>query len=387
MSTNWIRTLHVYLISAIVMPSCKPHKIEDPKDQRRQPDIKNPIAAGPLGPIEDTVVKGAPVQSQSQPISDFVFPLPGGTFGSAWCVCRSIGTSPHIGQDITTPAGDQISVSVAEANVTKVAFDSSCGYSVELVDTNGAKWIYRHCDQPFVSEGSSISTGQKVCKHERWPTSGCGTGPHLHLERRSASKAIPGDREHGKSCEFGYNTCYFDPTVIKKQPHSNNQRSASLASSEASEVNSNIATNELHSSIEHSVSKRRSCQGYGQPLETSLESEIKVGNDLIAEFNFPEPSEGIRILNYFELRHPKDALGTNICEQSETSQNCLQSFQIFGKEKSLSWVLIAESTGLRNAAIRLDSKSGICINADLSEILVIAKTPEGKQLSKVFPNF
>lgn len=141
--------------------------------------------------------------------SGYTYPLPSGVLGSGWCVCRSVGTSPHIGQDTYTTSGGMRAVAVHSGIVESVTFDSSCGYFVNLRDDRGALWRYVHLNAPGVAQGARVTNGQQLATISSYPTSACGTGPHLHWERRSAGPFA--DAETGKDCGQGYRSCYFDP--------------------------------------------------------------------------------------------------------------------------------------------------------------------------------
>jgi hypothetical protein len=139
----------------------------------------------------------------------YTYPMPSGVLGSAWCVCRSVGTSPHIGQDTYTNSGGMRAVAVQSGVVESVTFSSSCGYFVSLRDDRGALWRYVHLNQPGVSQGTRVTNGQQLATISSYPTSACGTGPHLHWERLSAGPFA--DSATGKDCGQGYRSCNFDP--------------------------------------------------------------------------------------------------------------------------------------------------------------------------------
>jgi Peptidase family M23 len=153
--------------------------------------------------------------------SGYTYPLPSGVLGSGWCVCRSVGTSPHIGQDTYTTSGTMRAVAVHSGIVESITFDSSCGYFVSLRDDRGAVWRYVHLNQPGVSQGARVTNGQQLATISAYPGSACGTGPHLHWERRAAGPF--GDSATGKDCGQGYRSCYYDPvkpwrTTLTKLP-------------------------------------------------------------------------------------------------------------------------------------------------------------------------
>lgn len=135
-------------------------------------------------------------------------PLKGGARGSAWCVCRSIGTSPHIGQD-WTKSGAKEAVAIQTGRIMELDFSSSCGYLATFVDAHNTRWRYVHLNKPSVATDTRVTRGNTLATISSYPTSSCGTGPHLHLERRSAG--YWGDSPSGKTCDAGFETCYFNP--------------------------------------------------------------------------------------------------------------------------------------------------------------------------------
>jgi murein DD-endopeptidase MepM/ murein hydrolase activator NlpD len=141
--------------------------------------------------------------------SGYTYPLPSGVLGSAWCACRSVGTSPHIGQDTYTTSGTMRAVAVQSGIVESITFSSSCGYFVNLRDDRGALWRYVHLNSPGVVQGARVTNGQQLATISSYPTSACGTGPHLHWERLSAGPFA--DASTGKDCGQGFRTCNYDP--------------------------------------------------------------------------------------------------------------------------------------------------------------------------------
>lgn len=139
------------------------------------------------------------------------YPLQNGSRGSAWCVCRSIGTSPHIGQDWTASGTTKYPLAVEGGKVTSTGLaSSSCGYYTYYTDRFGGLWRYLHLNNSGrVAAGTTLVGGNRLGYISAYPTSGCGTGPHLHLERRSAG--YWGDRPVYKSCEAGPEACYYNP--------------------------------------------------------------------------------------------------------------------------------------------------------------------------------
>ena len=140
--------------------------------------------------------------------SDWFFPMPDAIIGSAWCQCRNIGTSPHIGQDVYK-FGGMNAYTTQKGFVEDISFSSSCGYIAIVQDDFGGRWRYVHLNRPVVSEGQRVAIGQNLGSLSAYPKSGCGSGAHLHFERRSSGAFK--DAATGKSCQNGFRSCYYDP--------------------------------------------------------------------------------------------------------------------------------------------------------------------------------
>ncbi len=139
-------------------------------------------------------------------------PMPNGVAYSgdfSWCVCRNIGTSPHIGQDWNAP-GAESSRAVANGTVVDKTFVNGCGHYLLVEDTSGARWRYLHLNSNNWQIGDTMTKGQFIANHGDFPIVGqCGSGPHLHLERRSAGGF--NDSETFKTCQTGTKSCNFNP--------------------------------------------------------------------------------------------------------------------------------------------------------------------------------
>lgn len=138
----------------------------------------------------------------------YVWPEPNSSLGSAWCACRSSGTSPHIGQDFVK-SGAKSAVAVQDGKIISKTFHSACGHIVQLEDNAGGIWRYVHLNSPFYGVGDTVKAGQKLADISAYPKTGCGYGAHLHFERRSAGAFK--DSAVGKSCQNGFRTCHYDP--------------------------------------------------------------------------------------------------------------------------------------------------------------------------------
>jgi Peptidase family M23 len=142
----------------------------------------------------------------------YISPMPNGVAYSgdfSWCACRTIGTSPHIGQDWNA-SGTETSRAVADGTFVDKTFVSGCGHYLLLEDTSGARWRYLHLNANTWQIGDTITKGQFIGTHSDYPIPGqCGSGPHLHLERRTAGGFR--DSEVFKTCQFGTSSCNYDP--------------------------------------------------------------------------------------------------------------------------------------------------------------------------------
>ena len=141
-------------------------------------------------------------------IANYRLPIPGSVVTSSWCNCRNIGTSPHIGLDLAR-SGSMRSYALANGYVQNVTFNGGCGWEVTYRDDGGAVWLYRHLNEPPVRRGQYLGMGALIGSHGSYPTSGCGSGPHLHLERLTSGGF--GDKSAGRSCQYGYSSCNYDP--------------------------------------------------------------------------------------------------------------------------------------------------------------------------------
>lgn len=137
-------------------------------------------------------------------------------FSSMWCECRSIGTSPHIGQDMVNNnlSEPQYSFAPRGGRITRVGWTSSaCGREVELLDAGGVKWLFLHIDTVFVSSGQNVNQGDRIGHHDYYPRPGCGNGSHLHLERLSQGDIVDAGCAENV-CQYGRRRCGYDPISI-----------------------------------------------------------------------------------------------------------------------------------------------------------------------------
>lgn len=143
----------------------------------------------------------------------YIRPLKNVTFGSRWCECRNVGTSPHIGQDMYNWDPQQISYAPRSGTVHAVSDWGKCGMTVDFVDNGGVKWRFLHILDVYVNPGQNINQGTKIGLHDYFPLPGCGTGPHLHLERLTQGDIKDAGCKMN-NCQDGWSVCNYDPVSV-----------------------------------------------------------------------------------------------------------------------------------------------------------------------------
>ncbi len=83
----------------------------------------------------------------------------------------------HRGIDIGAPTGSSI-LAAASGRVTTATYNYSAGNYVVISHGNGVSTVYMHASALYVSEGESVSQGQKIAAVG---STGYSTGPHLHF--------------------------------------------------------------------------------------------------------------------------------------------------------------------------------------------------------------
>ena len=86
----------------------------------------------------------------------------------------------HTGLDMAAPYGTSIRAA-ADGTVADAAYDSSYGNYVKLRHDDNTVTIYAHCSSLCVSEGETVSRGDKIAEVG---STGSSTGNHLHFEIR-----------------------------------------------------------------------------------------------------------------------------------------------------------------------------------------------------------
>jgi murein DD-endopeptidase MepM/ murein hydrolase activator NlpD len=89
-------------------------------------------------------------------------------------------TSFHEGVDISLARGGSV-LATADGRVTKVDFDGTYGWVVDVAHTPHLVTRYAHLSRPLVKEGTVVERGDKIALSG---STGRSTGPHLHYEVR-----------------------------------------------------------------------------------------------------------------------------------------------------------------------------------------------------------
>ena len=111
----------------------------------------------------------------------YIKPLSGGRqssgFGRRKAPTRG-ASSYHKGIDWATPVGTAVMASSA-GTVVKAGWGSGYGYVVYINHADGRQTRYGHLSKVLVSQGQTVSQGQKIALSGN---TGVSTGPHVHFE-------------------------------------------------------------------------------------------------------------------------------------------------------------------------------------------------------------
>ncbi|WMS86639.1 M23 family metallopeptidase [Pleionea litopenaei] len=290
------------------------------------------------------------------------FPLPGGYYTSGWCQCRNIGTSPHIGQDISR-SGTKKAVIIQDGRLQSTTFSSSCGYISYVEDDFGTLWRYVHLNRPSVSAGQRVIAGQHLAYISAYPTAGCGSGPHLHLERRSAGYF--NDQSTGKSCQNGYRSCYYDPI----KPWRSNFSAKHVQKS-------SITANANWSKFDVPASK--SCK-------VPVDSLAKVSRDRFAQFpNQLDPQVNIEfsIVNravQSQLFNSHVSISNNLKNQCASNQRCLVQWQLVAEKANGDLTSIFFGNRVRNIELKRQVEEQWCLPEQVIQYWMLLKDNQGKR--------
>ncbi len=306
-----------------------------------------------------------PYVEPSEP--DFTFPLPGGYYTSGWCKCRNIGTSPHIGQDISK-AGTKNAIAVQDGKVTSTTYSSSCGYISYIKDEWGTNWRYVHLNRPAVAEGRKIDQGQHFASISQYPKSGCGSGPHLHFERRSAGYF--GDSSTGKSCQNGYRSCYYDPIKPWRSGYNSKQVSSRQDSSkqDIKVVNWSQSDSSMPSSCKVPLAnlaqiERERFESYG----ISNNQNITVNFEIIDRHDLP---------SLFNASAYLDNNKTNLCK----GNRCAVHWQLVAESNEGQLTTIFYHNRTRNVALLRETEEKFCLPENATRYWMLIKDNKGNKL-------
>ncbi|WP_144394359.1 peptidoglycan DD-metalloendopeptidase family protein [Pleionea sediminis] len=292
----------------------------------------------------------------------WAFPLPSGYYTSGWCVCRNIGTSPHIGQDISR-SGTKKAVAVQEGRMKSTTYSSTCGYISYVEDDFGTLWRYVHLNQPQVSSGSRVSSGQLLAYISQYPRSGCGSGPHLHFERRSAGYF--NDRATGKSCQNGYRSCYYDPIKPWRSNFSskNIERESKLVKTNWSKLDT-LHSAECKIPVEklNRVSRKRFNQFKSEQDDA-----------VVVDFSLH------RRLNKADVFDSKAYVVNNDSNQCAKDQRCLIQWQLVAEAADGKLTSIFFHNRVRNIPLVREVEEQQCVPDNAIQYWMLLKDNRGKQ--------
>ncbi|MEV6852262.1 transglycosylase family protein [Streptomyces microflavus] len=158
-------------------------RAEKPKAEPRK--VEQRAAAPKAEPKKTEPKKAAPKQQKQAPAeravkhSGMSAPVSAST-GTAYRQAGSWSSGYHTGVDFPVPTGTSVKA-VASGRVVSAGWAGAYGYEVVIRHEDGKYSQYAHLSALHVSEGQSVSGGQRIA---RSGSTGNSTGPHLHFEVR-----------------------------------------------------------------------------------------------------------------------------------------------------------------------------------------------------------
>jgi murein DD-endopeptidase MepM/ murein hydrolase activator NlpD len=336
---------------------------ETPPSFQEPPTAKDPRMAS-IG-----VLKTAP--------EDYVNPMISGRPTSGWCVCRNVGTSPHIGWDLGFSISRK-SIAMANGVIRERRLTSSaCGWELILEDTLGTRWRYLHLNEPSLKAGTVVYQGTVMGIHQAFPRAGCGTGPHLHLERKS--KGGLAGSERFRNCTGQTRSCQWDPqshladkkVLVSESEALGLVEKNKLATQKAKETNpkqktaySNEQNQDLSLSENHSTDLvwldtiPAECPSVQPPpddvaLLEKIPESIEVEN-LIAKIEVQKRAERRSLLG-LHLQMKTDPTDQNACGPGR----CIVAWELFARTGQ-GWVSVLAEQGLRDSPVEVPLDSQFC---------------------------
>jgi len=111
----------------------------------------------------------------------YIKPISGGYISSGFGPRKSPGgkgSTYHQGIDYAIPSGSTV-VASSGGTVSAAGWSGGYGYMVLITHPDGSKTRYAHLSKVLVSNGQTVSQGQKIALSGN---TGISTGPHLHFE-------------------------------------------------------------------------------------------------------------------------------------------------------------------------------------------------------------
>ena len=318
----------------------------------------------------------------------YTWPQPNSSLGSAWCVCRSRGTSPHIGQDFVSSVA-KTAVAIQDGEIISSTFSSSCGYKVQLEDNAGGIWRYVHLNKPLFGVGDRVKQGQKLANISAYPTSSCGSGPHLHFERRSAGAF--NDSPTGKSCQNGFRTCHYDPikpwrtssAVAKNEPvFTDSKVAGSMTFEQPEKPQIKLGNNPVALPDSHKI-ERQSGVCKVNPNRYPLDSAKRVAafSELGSEqFTVSAALVNQSGQNVLDLAAHLKGNRQNLCTK-EQGGDCIVSWSVVGQKADNRLVRLFHDASVSNEPVARVAAESFCLPEDVNHQLTFLFTlASGKQV-------
>jgi len=289
---------------------------------------------------------------------NWALPIPNGFPSSDWCVCRNIGTSPHIGWDLVSNASTMQSVAAESGKITSgPTLNGGCGWELGLTDRFGTVWYYRHLNKPNLVNGQSVAAGAVMGIHRDYPSSSCGSGAHLHLERLSGGYF--NDSSVSKNCTGTLKSCNYDP----RKPWPSVRTSTAT---DPLKLLQNDAETPAKTPSEDDVAVNRSCRidpkTYATVDLNLAAATLALPSDLAVSFKtFPTPEA----LSFQSNRYALSAhFVGNPNNQCSANDNCIVAWELDAQITDGSFKRIFIDNTLRNTAAEMGVESAFCTPAD-----------------------